>query len=93
MHAAAHGVADAAREFAAFADYHRARGSTMADWDAAWRTWVRNAVAFAARDRRSRERGGGQYLSAAEKSLQGVDALREWARERDAARAADGGPA
>lgn len=25
-----------------FRDYHLARGSTMKDWSAAWRTWVRN---------------------------------------------------
>ena len=28
----------------AFADYHRARGSRMADWPAAWRTWVTREV-------------------------------------------------
>lgn len=39
----------------AFADYHRARGNTMADWQAAWRTWVTNAVRFAARDKRGGE--------------------------------------
>lgn len=27
-----------------FADHHRAKGSTMKDWDAAFRTWLRNAV-------------------------------------------------
>lgn len=30
-------------EAAQFADHHRARGSTMKDWTAAWRTWMRNA--------------------------------------------------
>jgi hypothetical protein len=29
-----------------FIDYHRAKGSTMKDWTAAWRTWMRNAVKF-----------------------------------------------
>ncbi len=29
-----------------FRDYHRAKGSTMKDWDAAFRTWLRNAVKF-----------------------------------------------
>jgi len=27
-----------------FTDHHRAKGSTMKDWDAAFRTWLRNAV-------------------------------------------------
>lgn len=27
-------------------DHHRAKGSLMADWIAAWRTWLRNAVTF-----------------------------------------------
>lgn len=31
-----------------FRDYHLAHGSTMACWDAAWRTWCRNAVRFGA---------------------------------------------
>ena len=35
-----------------FRDHHTAKGSTMKDWDAALRTWIRNAAKFAA------ERGG-----------------------------------
>jgi hypothetical protein len=35
-----------AEEIEAFRDYHLAHGSLMADWDAAWRTWCRNAVKF-----------------------------------------------
>jgi hypothetical protein len=31
----------------AFRDHHTAKGSSMADWDAAFRTWLRNAVKFA----------------------------------------------
>lgn len=38
-------------EFAHFTDHHRARASTFADWSAALRTWLRNAVKF--------RRGGG----------------------------------
>jgi len=34
-------------EFSRFSDYHRAKGSVMKDWDAALRTWLRNAVEFA----------------------------------------------
>lgn len=32
--------------FGAFCDHHRSRGNSMADWAAAWRTWVRNEVKF-----------------------------------------------
>lgn len=34
-------------EFAKFSDYHKSKGSAMKDWDAALRTWLRNAVEFA----------------------------------------------
>ena len=37
------------KEFAAFRDHHTAKGSTFKDWDAAFRTWLRNAVKFAAK--------------------------------------------
>jgi hypothetical protein len=43
------------REEQQFIDYHRSHASTMADWDAAWRTWCRNAIKFAAK------RGGTAY--------------------------------
>lgn len=33
-----------------FVDYHTAKGSTMKDWPAALRTWIRNAASYAARD-------------------------------------------
>jgi len=32
-----------------FSDYHRAKGTTFADWDAGWRTWLGNARKFGAR--------------------------------------------
>ena len=41
--------ATAEAEWSQFKDYHRAKGSTMADWLAAWRTWCRNSLKFAAR--------------------------------------------
>jgi uncharacterized protein YdaU (DUF1376 family) len=41
----------ASREWGKFVDYHRSRGSVMADWRAAWRTWCRNAVEFMSRNR------------------------------------------
>jgi hypothetical protein len=34
---------------ASFADHHRSRGNEMADWDAAWRNWVRNEIKFSTR--------------------------------------------
>lgn len=35
------------QEIGKFMDYHKAKGSVMADWQAAWRTWVANGVKFA----------------------------------------------
>lgn len=32
-----------------FLDHHRAKGTLFADWNAAWRTWIRNAVEFSRR--------------------------------------------
>ncbi len=37
----------ASHESEQFADYHRAKGSRMMDWQAAWRTWCRNHVKYA----------------------------------------------
>lgn len=39
-----------ADEQAAFEDHHAANGSTFKDWQAALRTWLRNAARFARRD-------------------------------------------
>lgn len=33
-------------EWRRFRDYHKAKGSLMADWSAAWRTWLGNASQF-----------------------------------------------
>lgn len=44
-------------EFAQFVDHHAARASTFADWPAALRTWLRNAVKY--------RRGGGGAAPAA----------------------------
>lgn len=43
-----------ADELAKFVDYHAAKGSTFACWDAALRTWLRKACEY---------RGGGQVIS------------------------------
>ncbi len=37
---------DITTETRQFVDHHRAKGSTMKDWTAAWRTWMRNAKRF-----------------------------------------------
>lgn len=34
-------------ELQKFSDFHRAKGSVMLDWQAAWRTWASNAKTFA----------------------------------------------
>lgn len=44
---------DLDRELARFRDHHAAKGSRFADWDAALRTWLRNAHEFAQRDGRA----------------------------------------
>ena len=38
------GWPDPDTEVEAFKDYHLAKGSLMADWEAAFRTWLRNAA-------------------------------------------------
>ena len=42
-------VVDPRAETAKFLDHHRAKGSTFKDWQAAWRTWMRNAQTYAER--------------------------------------------
>jgi len=34
-----------------FLDHHKSKGSTFKDWDAAWRTWMRNSVEYQQRRR------------------------------------------
>jgi hypothetical protein len=51
---------DPAEEAERFRDHHTAKGSRFVDWNAAWRTWVRNAVRFAQeRSARSNVNRGG----------------------------------
>ncbi len=40
---------DIPQVFAHFCDHHRAKGTVMLDWTAAWRTWVRNEIKFNSR--------------------------------------------
>jgi hypothetical protein len=61
----AHGWASsrAHDEFEKFSDHHRARGNAFVDWDAAWRTWVRNGIKFdGERPQRGRARGNAQTV-------------------------------
>lgn len=37
-----------------FVDWHKSKGSRFKDWTAAWRNWMRNAQAYAARDAAAR---------------------------------------
>jgi hypothetical protein len=43
---------DAGAEFGKFKDHHMAKGSLMLNWDAAWRTWIRNSIEFKQKTRR-----------------------------------------
>lgn len=44
--------ANAGEELAAFLDYHTANGSTFIDWQAAFRTWIRNSIKFGKQNKR-----------------------------------------
>lgn len=46
MEAARVGGLNVKAELRAFIDHHDAKGSLMANWQAAWRTWVGKAIAF-----------------------------------------------
>jgi hypothetical protein len=52
-------------ETAKFRDYHRAKGSTMKDWPAAWRNWMRNSLTF---NKRSSNGRASPQMSNAEQS-------------------------
>lgn len=54
---------EAHRQFERFADHHKAKGSLMADWSAAWRTWITNAVSWKSVGT-SKARGGSWVASA-----------------------------
>ena len=50
-------------ELQKFRDYHAAKGSVMADWQAAWRTWVGNARPGVAGQGGSAKRGTDEYAA------------------------------
>jgi uncharacterized protein YdaU (DUF1376 family) len=54
----------------AFRDHHVSKGTRFLDWHAGWRTWVRHAERFAARDA---QRGNGAYRVAKSESV--LDAM------------------
>jgi hypothetical protein len=47
------GVGNVDSETAQWWDHHKAKGTTAVDWNASWRTWMRNAVKFAGNGRAS----------------------------------------
>jgi hypothetical protein len=47
-------LVDHALETPKFVDWHKSKGSRFKDWTAAWRNWMRNAQAYAARDAAAR---------------------------------------
>lgn len=49
---------EAAAMFQKFKDYHLSKGSVMADWTAAWRTWVRNELEYRQRHQQRTDRKG-----------------------------------
>ncbi len=53
-------AAVAESEHERFVNHHVAKGSLMADWEHAWRTWVGNAVRFAAENAEKRSRANGR---------------------------------
>lgn len=71
-YAAEHGFdRSAAHQLAgAFADFHRSRGSRMADWSAAWRTWVRNEIKFSPRGGGGPKRGGSGFAKVARRLME-----------------------
>jgi len=62
-------------ELAAFADHHSAKGTTFKDWQAGFRTWLRNASKF----RQARQQPGARIASAP-KSFAQTDREEGWAR-------------
>lgn len=55
---------DVQAEMQRFRDWHDAQGSTMADWQAAWRTWVGKAVEFGRGKKRVKTQAGDWFLVA-----------------------------
>jgi len=56
-------------EWRAFRDHHVSRGTLMADWQAAWRTWLRNRKKFAPRASPQSQSAGGGWAKLMAKSI------------------------
>lgn len=65
MKAAAEAGIDVTAELAQFRNHHEAKGTAMADWQAAWRTWVGMAVQFGRGGKRMRTPSSGGWVQAA----------------------------
>lgn len=59
-------------DLAQFIDHHTGRGTFMLDWQAAWRTWCRNAAHFRAGPHGGGNRGGGKGIVAALRKLEDI---------------------
>jgi hypothetical protein len=57
-------------EFERFTAHHQAKGSRIADWSAAWRTWVMNGVKFDAQDKAKAKTGRSSMVA---NLLRGID--------------------
>jgi hypothetical protein len=55
---------DVQAELEQFRDWHTSHGSAMADWHAAWRTWVSKAVQFGRGGKRPKVSPGDWFLAA-----------------------------
>ena len=63
-------------ELQKFSDYHKGKGSVMADWQAAWRTWMGNASQFQpAKTRQSAQAQTIDALTGGLASAKGTNAL------------------
>lgn len=88
-HALQQGLSDttAVREWQKFVNHHVAKGSTMANWPAAWRTWVDNVPSFNRGARDGRKQTGHETFERVARRIY----ERETAAERGAGEP-DGGP-
>ena len=69
---------DVQAEAERFRDYHRAKGSLFADWDAAFRTWLGNSVRFSSgRAAPQRTTKANRVLEAAKAAVLAVEAAQE----------------
>lgn len=73
-------------ELPAFCDYHRSKRSRFVDWQAAFRTWLRNAARFA----RSQPKSGTQ-ATPLQRQADRIRMLREQEAEEERRKAAGGG--